>query len=153
MARRLLCLRDSRHQGSCALDSNVCAPPSHQTKGLAAELGPRGIRVNCVAPGIVPTKFSAALVETPELVGVARTVLGGRAQGDQAYVGGLVPSRKCGHAGPGWGSQLNNSPNGFVVYQHVGADEGANARDGVPRLGRRYPATLRAPWVGRDKGS
>ncbi|KAG2442387.1 hypothetical protein HXX76_002473 [Chlamydomonas incerta] len=37
------------------------------TKGLAAELGPEGIRVNCVAPGIVPTKFSAALVETPEL--------------------------------------------------------------------------------------
>ncbi|KXZ56906.1 hypothetical protein GPECTOR_1g817 [Gonium pectorale] len=37
------------------------------TKGLAAELGPQGIRVNCVAPGIVPTKFSAALVETPEL--------------------------------------------------------------------------------------
>lgn len=38
------------------------------TKGLAAELGPDGITVNCVAPGIVPTKFSAALVANPELV-------------------------------------------------------------------------------------
>ena len=37
-------------------------------KGLAAELGPEGITVNCVAPGIVPTKFSAALVADPELV-------------------------------------------------------------------------------------
>lgn len=37
------------------------------TKGLAAELGPQGIRVNCLAPGIVPTKFSSALVESPEL--------------------------------------------------------------------------------------
>jgi dehydrogenase/reductase SDR family protein 4 len=38
------------------------------TKGLAAELGPEGITVNCVAPGIVPTKFSAALVADKELV-------------------------------------------------------------------------------------
>jgi dehydrogenase/reductase SDR family protein 4 len=37
------------------------------TKGLAAELGPEGITVNCVAPGIVPTKFSAALVADKEL--------------------------------------------------------------------------------------
>ncbi|WIA39099.1 hypothetical protein OEZ86_005238 [Tetradesmus obliquus] len=37
------------------------------TKGLAAELGPEGITVNCVAPGIVPTKFSAALVADPQL--------------------------------------------------------------------------------------
>lgn len=43
-------------------------PSREQTKGLAAELGPQGVRVNCVAPGIVPTKFSAALVQTPELV-------------------------------------------------------------------------------------
>jgi NAD(P)-dependent dehydrogenase (short-subunit alcohol dehydrogenase family) len=38
------------------------------TKGLSAELGPDGITVNCVAPGIVPTKFSAALVADKELV-------------------------------------------------------------------------------------
>jgi NAD(P)-dependent dehydrogenase (short-subunit alcohol dehydrogenase family) len=42
------------------------------TKGLAAELGPEGITVNCVAPGIVPTKFSAALMADPELVSGVR---------------------------------------------------------------------------------
>lgn len=36
-------------------------------KGLAAELGPDGIRVNAVAPGIVPTKLSSYLVQSPEL--------------------------------------------------------------------------------------
>ena len=36
-------------------------------KALSVELGPQGIRVNGLAPGIVPTKFSEALVETPEL--------------------------------------------------------------------------------------
>lgn len=43
------------------------------TKALADELGPDGIRVNCVAPGIVPTKFASALVENPELREQQRT--------------------------------------------------------------------------------
>lgn len=37
------------------------------TKVLAKELGQKGIRVNGVAPGIIPTKLSSLLVNTPEL--------------------------------------------------------------------------------------
>jgi dehydrogenase/reductase SDR family protein 4 len=35
-------------------------------KAMARELGPRGIRVNGLAPGIVATKFSEALVSSEE---------------------------------------------------------------------------------------
>jgi 3-oxoacyl-[acyl-carrier protein] reductase len=37
------------------------------TKSLSSELGPRGIRVNCVAPGWVATDMSAAAVGDPEM--------------------------------------------------------------------------------------
>jgi NAD(P)-dependent dehydrogenase (short-subunit alcohol dehydrogenase family) len=37
------------------------------TKALAVELGPKGVRVNCIAPGLVETKFADVLVNTPEL--------------------------------------------------------------------------------------
>jgi 3-oxoacyl-[acyl-carrier protein] reductase len=37
------------------------------TKSLSTELAPRGIRVNCVAPGWVATDMSAATVNDPEL--------------------------------------------------------------------------------------
>ncbi|MAQ13755.1 MAG: short-chain dehydrogenase [Sandaracinus sp.] len=37
------------------------------TQTLAAELGPRGIRSNAIAPGLVKTKFAQALVGNPEI--------------------------------------------------------------------------------------
>lgn len=40
----------------------------NMTKGLAKELGPQGVRVNAIAPGLVETKFAAALVENPDII-------------------------------------------------------------------------------------
>jgi NAD(P)-dependent dehydrogenase (short-subunit alcohol dehydrogenase family) len=55
------------------------------TKTLAVELGPAGIRVNAVAPGLVRTKFAAAIVENDDLVKrvLERTPLGRYAEPDE----------------------------------------------------------------------
>lgn len=52
------------------------------TQSLASELGPAGVRVNAIAPGLVETQFAAALVEDDTLRGhfVSRTALGRHAQ-------------------------------------------------------------------------
>lgn len=55
------------------------------TQTLAVELGPAGIRVNAIAPGLVDTRFAAALTQSPELLEMfqAHTAVGRIAQPEE----------------------------------------------------------------------
>lgn len=55
------------------------------TRTLSHELGPLGIRVNAIAPGLVATDFARVLIETPQLHDhiVAQTALKRHAQPDE----------------------------------------------------------------------
>jgi len=57
----------------------------NMTRALARELGPQGIRVNVIAPGLIRTDFARVLVETPEIHdrAVARTCLGRLGEPDE----------------------------------------------------------------------
>ena len=53
-------------------------------RSLAVEWGPQGVRVNCLAPGIVKTEFARALWDNPEIAdpALARTALRRLAESD-----------------------------------------------------------------------
>src|SRR6266853_1420645 len=60
------------------------------TRSLAVEWGPKNIRINCVAPGLVKTDFARALWEDPERL--KRTVATAplRRIGEPHEIGGVV---------------------------------------------------------------
>ena len=63
------------------------------TRGLAQELGPHDIRVNCLAPGVFyPTGMTSALQESPERLEwfAQRTMLGRNGNPDVDFTGPLV---------------------------------------------------------------
>jgi NAD(P)-dependent dehydrogenase (short-subunit alcohol dehydrogenase family) len=58
-------LRGSTHLGIYAISK---AADMQLVRNLAVEWGPRGIRANCIAPGLIRTDFARALWENPEIL-------------------------------------------------------------------------------------
>jgi NAD(P)-dependent dehydrogenase (short-subunit alcohol dehydrogenase family) len=87
-------------------------------RSLAVEWGPRGIRVNCLAPGIVKTDFARALWENPAIAepALARTALRRLAEPDDV-------------AGPA--VFLASRAGAFVTGQAIVIDGGVTIDTGV----------------------
>jgi NAD(P)-dependent dehydrogenase (short-subunit alcohol dehydrogenase family) len=84
------------------------------TRYLAAELGPRGIRVNCVAPGAVATDFSGGMVRSsPE------------AQASLSAAAALGRYAVADDIGPVIASLLSDA-NGWVTGQRIEASGGVH---------------------------
>jgi 3-oxoacyl-[acyl-carrier protein] reductase len=101
------------------------AAVEHLTRGLAVELGPRGIRVNAVAPGTVPTEGSGDHYGDPDLLARRAAVLPLQRLGTPDDIADAV-------------SFLCSSESGWVTGQVLAVDGGFLAAHGhFYRLARK----------------
>ena len=59
-------------------------------RNLAVEFGPSGVRVNCIAPGLIKTDFARALWEDPQRIAAANTSVPLRRIGEPHEIAGAV---------------------------------------------------------------
>src|SRR5215510_13189111 len=80
-------LRGSAQLGAYGISK---AADMQLTRSLAVEWSPRGVRVNCVAPGLVKTDFARALWEDPERLKRTVSTAPLRRIGEPDEIGGVV---------------------------------------------------------------
>jgi NAD(P)-dependent dehydrogenase (short-subunit alcohol dehydrogenase family) len=80
-------LRGSAQLGAYGISK---AADMQLTRSLAVEWGPRGVRVNCVAPGLVKTDFARALWEDPDRLKRTVSTAPLRRIGEPDDIGGVV---------------------------------------------------------------
>lgn len=80
-------LRGSQHLGIYAISK---AADFQLARNLAVEWGPKNIRVNCIAPGLVRTDFARALWENPEMLAKAEAITPLRRIGEPDDIAGAA---------------------------------------------------------------
>lgn len=80
-------LRGSAQLGAYGISK---AADMQLTRSLAVEWSPRGVRINCVAPGLVKTDFARALWEDPERLKRTVSTAPLRRIGEPEEIGGIV---------------------------------------------------------------
>jgi len=80
-------LKGSTHLGTYGISK---AADMQMARNLAVEWGPRNVRVNCIAPGLVRTDFARALWENPEIYARAVSTYPLRRIGEPAEIAGAA---------------------------------------------------------------
>jgi NAD(P)-dependent dehydrogenase (short-subunit alcohol dehydrogenase family) len=80
-------LRGSAHLGAYGISK---AADMQLTRSLAVEWGPRNVRINCVAPGLIRTDFAKALWENEEILKPRLVTTPLRRIGEPDEIGGIV---------------------------------------------------------------